>query len=68
MLTVPKDRGPAGVHREHGDVNLDRRGGTVSFEVPSEERVYFWWRGASPPGLRALTQPSRRVREATRIA
>lgn len=74
MLTVPKGNGPAGVHRgEGGDVTVDRHGGQASFEVPDEERVYFWWRGPrEPQGLRIIgpaTMASRgRRRSRTRIA
>lgn len=61
-LMVPSGQGPAGVHRENGDVLLDRRGGRTSFEVPADERVYFWWRGPTePPGIRIVgpaAQPS----------
>lgn len=53
VLSVPRGRGPAGVHRAEGaDIALDRHGGELSFEVTAEERVYFWWRGpAAPAGL-----------------
>ncbi len=68
MLTVIEGRGPAGVHREDGDVNLDRRGGSVSFEVPDDERVYFWWRGRSRPGLRVVGLRPERLPQGTRIA
>lgn len=56
MLTVPNGSGPAGVHRARdGDIQLDRHGGQVSFEVPQDQRVYFWWRGPrEPAGLRIL--------------
>lgn len=59
-LMVPSGHGPAGVHRENGDVRLDRRGGRTSFEVPADERVYFWWRGPTePPGVRIVGPSSR---------
>ena len=56
-LRVPSGHGPAGVHREQGGIRLDLRGGQVAFEVPAEERVYFWWRGPSePPGIGIVGQ------------
>lgn len=58
-LMVPNGHGPAGIHREGRDVQVDHRGGSVSFEVPAEERVYFWWRGPSEPsGLRIIGLPA----------
>lgn len=56
MLTVPRGHGPAGVHRTDGEeVQVDRHGGQVPFEVPAEQRVYFWWRGRrEPTGLRIV--------------
>lgn len=55
MLMVPSGHGPAGVHREESDIRLDRRGGRASFEIPTDERVYFWWRGPTePPGIRIV--------------
>lgn len=58
-LMVPNGHGPAGIHREGTDITVDHRGGTVSFEVPAEERVYFWWRGPSEPsGLRIIGLPA----------
>lgn len=59
-LVVPNGHGPAGVHRQAGDIQVDHRGGSVSFDVPAEERVYFWWRGPSePPGLRIVGSDER---------
>lgn len=58
-LMVPSGHGPAGVHREASDIRLDRRGGRASFEVPTDERVYFWWRGPTePPGIRIVGHAS----------
>lgn len=56
MLNVPNGHGPAGVHRmQGGEVQVDRDGGRVTFDVPSEQRVYFWWRGPrEPSGLRIV--------------
>lgn len=69
MLTVPRGNGPAGVHRpEGGDVAVDHQGGQVSFEVPGQEQVYFWWRGPrEPQGLR-IVGPATGRRGGTRIA
>lgn len=59
-LMVPSGHGPAGIHRENEDVQLDRRGGRTSFEVPADERVYFWWRGPTePPGIRIVGPAAR---------
>lgn len=61
-LMVPSGDGPAGVHRENGDVRVDRRGGRTSFEVPTDERVYFWWRGPTePPGIRIVGSAPRQA-------
>lgn len=58
-LMVPNGHGPAGVHRQVGDIQLDHHGGSVAFDVPAEERVYFWWRGPSEPsGLRIVGMPA----------
>lgn len=56
MLAVPKGEGPAGVHRPaSGDIRVDYTGGRIPFEVPAEERVFFWWRGPSEPqGIRIV--------------
>lgn len=58
-LMVPDGHGPAGVHRGDDDIQLDHHGGSVSFEVSADERVYFWWRGPSEPaGLRIIGLPA----------
>lgn len=69
MLTVPKGVGPAGVHRPSGaDVHVDRHGGQVAFDVPQDQRVYFWWRGPREPAGLRIVGPSRDERARTRIA
>jgi hypothetical protein len=65
VLSVPGGSGPAGVHRATGgEVAVDRHGGELIFEVPAEERVYFWWRGAHEPAGLELSGPGPRPRSA----
>jgi hypothetical protein len=55
VLVVPSGHGPAGVHRVADDIRVGWQGGREAFEVPADERVYFWWRGPSePPGMRLV--------------
>lgn len=69
MLTVPNGVGPAGVHRARGeDVQVDRHGGQVAFEVPREQRVYFWWRGPREPAGLRIVGPALSDRGRTRTA
>lgn len=70
MLNVPRGYGPAGVHRAQGeDVQVDRHGGQAAFEVPAEQRVYFWWRGPlEPTGLRLVGPGSGGRRGRTRAS
>lgn len=70
MLSVPSGGGPAGVHRLKGEeVHVDRHGGQVTFEVPADQQVYFWWRGPrEPAGLRIVGPTSMGLRGRSRIA
>lgn len=49
QLVVENGEGPAGVRRPDGrDVIVGIEGGSQSFSIPRDERVYYWWRGPTP--------------------
>jgi hypothetical protein len=49
QLVVENGEGPAGVRRPDGrDVIVGVEGGSQSFSIPRDERVYYWWRGPMP--------------------
>lgn len=48
-LVVESGEGPAGIRRPDGrDIIVGVEGGRRDFHIPSDERVYYWWRGPAP--------------------
>jgi hypothetical protein len=64
QLTVESGQGPAGIRRPDGrDVVVGVEGGTRSFALHTDERVYYWWRGpARRRGVRLTSEVAERIR------
>jgi hypothetical protein len=63
-LEVDSGQGPAGIRRPDGrDVVIGVEGGTRSFSLERDERIYYWWRGPRPrTGVRLMSEETARTR------
>ena len=63
-LMVESGQGPAGIRRPDGrDIVVGVDGGSRSFSLKQDERVYYWWRGPRPRiGVRLVSDEAARSR------